>query len=128
MIFNILVPCVRLCTPAYQKKHYKIRRFLSFLLSQAPLSKPRPHPGLAPRQGWEPIGSNFHRSVPIYSKRNHSQNHHKVRDQYIEKKKQYIGTQFLEKIKMNIMVPCFAIFQVVGTILWVENESKPIFY
>ena len=73
--------------PSLPKKHYKIRRFLSFLLSQAPLSKPGPHPGLAPRQGWEPIGSNFHRSVPIYSKRNHSQNHHKVRDQYIEKKK-----------------------------------------
>ena len=65
MIFNIFVPCVRSCTPALPKKHYKTRCFLSFLLSQTPLSKPGPHPRTPSRQGWEPIGLNFLGMVPI---------------------------------------------------------------
>ena len=36
--------------PSLPKKHYKIRGFLSFLLSQTPLIKPGPHPGHTEKQ------------------------------------------------------------------------------
>ena len=83
--------------PSLPKKHYKTRRFLSFLLSQAPLSKPGPHPGLAPRRGWEPIGLNFLGMVPIHLKSHYRQNRLKVRNQYIKKNRR----------KINILVPHF---------------------
>ena len=70
MIFNILVPYVRSCPSALLKKHCKTRRFLSFLLSQAPLSKPGSDSRTPSRQGWEPIGLKFY--FPYYLHRKHS--------------------------------------------------------
>ena len=56
--------------------------------------------GLAPRQAWEPIRSNFQTMVPIYQKSQRPQNHHKPRDQYIQKnnrKMNILGSNFEQK-------------------------------
>ena len=118
MIFNILVPCVRSCTPALPKKHCKTRRFLSWLLSQPPLSKPGSHPGHTENQG---VGTNrlkFSWYGPNLVKASAAQkSHESMVPIYLKKSAQnkYIGSSLSEKIILNILVPCFCNFKVART-------------
>ena len=45
---------------------------------------------------------------------------------YVKKSSQntYIGSSLLQKINLNILVPHFAYFKVVGSTLWSQNWSK----
>ena len=118
MIFNILVPCVRSFAPPCQKKHYKTRRFLSFLLSQTPLIKPGPHLDPPGFQALSPNRLKFSWYGPNLVKASAAQKtHESMVPIYLKKSAQnkYIGSSLWRKIIINILVPCFGHFKVART-------------
>ena len=92
--------------PSLPKKHYKTRRFLSFLLSQAPLSKPRSTPRSQNAMDHGPNRLKFSWYGPNLVKASAAQKSHES-----------MVPIYLEESAQN---------KYIGSSLWVKNKNKYI--